>query len=558
MREKTRLVELDIRSGIFSNESPYVVGPRLMQATNCVFDYRYPRVRTNGSTGPWMLRHPLTFPITDLVTYTGAKSFRDIAFTANGGLPVAGNGVILLGCNASDQYEAYDTAGAVIPFTGGVGRFTLSNSNRRLGCSTWWASPGTNPNGGAVLSEGITVFSHPSGTHVYYLLDSGAGIRSLTTDVTNCPAGAASVAVHIDRLWLVKGDSLVYTNPFDCDTIDANNEIIIGGDGRCLIPGQLGTIDATGVPHLVIGHAYGVQVLDGDPNLGNAAMRTLIEGVGMESSHVAAVTPYGVFFVGTDADLWHIPLGMQEVRPVGYTIRDRLGINNVTGAIDTGLTSVVWFSPYLYVFPAGETANAYVLEPTRDGIAKAWGPVALSTLAPSGLTTRPGVVRAPSNNVNLHAPSASYVPSVHSIDNSPSSAQARYMAFDTLTTNTAGNAGRTASFVTGFLHEPGHQVQANRIILETLRVPQVNSADVTWTVRVSDERGNSALARRDATVPAPTAGTYQNDNIATQHFTLSNPLPAARAIAVTISCTASADLSLVRAFVEMHVTANQR
>ena len=558
MRDKTQLVELDLRGGLFTNESPYAVGPRLRQARNTVFDYRYPRTVPLGgpliANGPWMLRQPLTFPTAALTAYPNARSFRDIAFTANGGLPVVGNGVLLIGCNLSDQYSVWGTDGQVLPF-GATTRFAISNTTRRLGCSTSWASPGFDPRGGAALAEGITVFSHASGTHVYYLLDAGVEIRSLTSDVANCLPGAAALAVHLDRLWMVggtDGTSLRYTDPFDVHTINPNNEILIADRGTCLIPGQLGTVDSTGVPHLVIGNTNGVQVLDGDPNLGNAALRMLAEGIGMASSHVAAVTPYGVYFVGTDADLYQIPLGMQEVRSVGGGIRDRLGINNVTGAAETSLTSLVWFNPYLYLYPGGETSHAYVLEPTRDGIGKAWGPVTLTSaiVGASGQPSRPAVVRATALTGGFHAPSGAAVSSVHSIDTDPSASSARYLAFDQRTTVTQSLPGRTASIVTGLVNLPHHAIQPMRVLLETVRVPQVGGVNVTWTVTITDERGSPTSGVR---VPNPVLGngTFNVEILETQHFVFPQTLPAMRGVSVTITATTASDLALVRAFVEV-------
>lgn len=561
MARNVQLVEIDLRAGIYSNESSLKIGARLTASQNAVWGYPYPRSLSGPLLGPWFVRQPLTFPSRATVLYSGSTSFRDIAFTANGAL--ATDGVLLIGQNASDQYHVWDTAGANVPFAGGVTRFTIptiaGSSSRFLGCSAKWQNPGKDPNGGADTSDGVTVFSHYFGTHVYYLLDSASSIRSLTTDVSGCPAGAGALAVHLDRLWLLKSGLLYYTDPLNLDSIRTTSVVRVLGDGRCLVPGQLGAIDNSGVPHLIIGCASSVQVLDGDPQLGGglqADMRTLSVGVGMASPHVAAVTPYGVYFLGTDGSLWNIPNGAPAMTRVSDPIRDKLGFNVVANANDqdgSATGSVVWFDPYLYIYPGGNTHACYLAEPSAEGIKAFWGPMTLD----QDTGTREAVVRSPYDTFSTHAPSGAHVPSVHSIDVSPSSSYARYLAFDTRTAQTGSypsgsSVDRICAITTGMLNVPGHRIQVKKVLLE-VSAPPVTSAGTTveWTVSVTGETGSSVTATLALATPSPAAGVYDGNKPRLLHFQVPD-LPGKYYARVTIRATTEADLCLHRAFVEIH------
>jgi hypothetical protein len=93
VRDKTQLVELDLRSGLFTNESSDAIGGG--SAAGCVFDYRYPVQSHSGRSSDWPDARSPAFPTAEAAHRTRARF--DIAFTANGGLPVAGNGVPLPG-----------------------------------------------------------------------------------------------------------------------------------------------------------------------------------------------------------------------------------------------------------------------------------------------------------------------------------------------------------------------------------------------------------------------------------------------------------------------------
>jgi hypothetical protein len=560
MPRNTQLVTIDLRSGITTNESLLAIGERLWKSQNSVWGYRYPRL-IGTAQGPWMLRQPLGFPARAATAYTGIKSFRDIGFSANGSL--SAQGIYLIGANTSDQYSVWpETGGTAVPFAGGVTRFTVPTSSS-LGCSAKWEHPGYDPDSGAPTGDGILVFSHLFGSHIYYLLDGGTSIRSLTTDVSLCPAGAAALAVHLDRLWMLESGSVFYTDPFDITSIRSSSEIQILGSGRCLISGQFGDVDTSGVPHLVIASANSVQVLDGDPQLGGgvqASLRTLSTTVGVDSAHAACLTPWGVFLLGTDGNLWRIPPGCQTMEPVGDPIRDRLQLNNLTGAVDqdaTATSSIIWFDPYLYIYPGGETAHFYIAEVTSSGLTF-WGP---HTGVNDDNGGRVAVIRSPLSSLTTHSLTGAHVPSVHSVTITPTAGAAKSLAFDTRSTATGTypngtQVNRGALMQTGALNVPGHTVKIQRVILEILRVP-VKSVGVAvdWAVDVMDDAGAFfTLDRVPNTLPV--AGTYEQEVTTTMHFSGAQ-LPAMRSASLYVLCTNDGSLSIQRMFVELHVTPAQ-
>lgn len=645
MSRGTQLVELNLRGGIFTNESLAAIGTRLWKAQNAVWEYRYPRV-VSGITGPWMLRQPIIFANKTATSYTSSKSFRDLGYTYNSNITGTPPYIVVMGADTSDVYRCWKASGgSALSYDAGVGTFTITAAKKQPGCSVYWDTPGNYP-GGAVSSgtlgldydqatktitrasgsfvtdgflvgrtiivtnstrnngtytltnvaalvltvaealvdetvgtstvtsdsavsagTGVLVYSHREGDEIYYLMDDASVIRSLSNDVDNCPDGANALAIHLDRLWIASTPSasagqyslVSYTDPLDLSSIRTTNVIRIPGEALCLIPGQFGATDVSGVPHLIIGTSTGVWVLDGDPQLGGglqANLRQLTNGVGIPSPLAATVTPYGVFFLGTDGDLWNIPPGCQSVQAVGHPIRNVLGINGFTGAVDslasgTPTGSVVWFDPYLYIFPGGETSLAYIAEPSPQGI-RFWGPVTIT----NDLTDREAIVKAPQESA-LYIQSGSTKEGahlVHSIDVTPSGAAARFLTFDEYVAPTGSypngsNLGRASFVQSGLIAVPGHAIQVMRVILETLQIPKTSGNHTpVWRVDVIDHRGNSVMGTL-LPEPAPTFGTYGPFQIATQHFVIPS-MVASRGASVKVSVTTEANLALHRALVE--------
>ena len=418
------------------------------------------------------------------------------------------------------------------------------------------------------VGTGALIFSHRELDDIYYLMDDASVIKSLTDDVTNCPDGANALAIHLDRLWMATLPSgsggqfsyVYYTDPLNLNSIRTTSVLKIEGNVLCLIPGQFGATDVSGVPHLIIGTDQGVWCLDGDPQLGGglqANLRQLTNGVGIPSPLAATVTPYGVFFLGTDGNLWNIPPGCQAIAAVGEPLLGVLGMNGFTGDAD-GLSankptgSVVWFDPYLYIFPGGETSLAYIAEPSAQGL-RCWGPVTIS----DNLDSREAIIRAPRVST-LYIQSGAGKEGAHvinSIDVTPSSGAARCLTFDEYVTPTGTypngtSLGRAAYIQTGLINVPGHRVQVRRVILETLRVPATSTAITpVWTVYVIDDQGNSVQGTLTPE-PAVATGTYGLLATATQHFAIPGHT-AARGVSIKVGVTTEAHLALQRVLVEL-------
>jgi hypothetical protein len=563
MPRQSQLLELDLRSGVVTNESLYVIGPRLWRATNSVWQYRYPR-----ATVPRMHMMPQAVTLADAVTYTGATAFRDIGYTRNATIATVGGspniGILVFGAGATGYYSAwrYTTGGTELPFDGTAVRVPLAGvAAAAPGWSLRWDTPGTNPRGGGATSDGVTIFGHPGVVRVYYLLDTDTAIYDLSTDIgATCPLGAHAGTIHLDRLWLIQTASafasiVYYTDPFNLDSIRTTNTIRVRGRATALCPGQFGAIDASGVAHLVIGTLDGVYVLDGDPQLGGglqADLRTLSTTVGVLNAHSIAVTRFGVFFFGTDGDLWWIPPGCQDMRPVGGPIYDQLGQAGVSGTLQydwTSPSSLLWFDPYLYLFPGGETQHHWLAEPSAEGV-RFWGPV----VGDSDVASREAVIRQPLFDYLYHNVGGVDGLSMNSVTRTPVAGLAQRASIGQRFGN---NYHRTASVQTGLMNVAGHRVQATRVILETLRQPltAIGSATPVWSVTATDELGRSVTGSLHPE-PAVPVGTNLQTVTQTQHFALP-PLPASRGIAITISVTTEADLCLQRAFVELHTTPAQ-
>jgi hypothetical protein len=579
MARNTQLVEIDLQSGVFTYGSRYAIGARLVRSINSLPEYRYP-VLEAGYTGPWMHRQPQIFSQVDAASFTGGLSMRDIAFHHNTVLneePFA----FAIGANASNLVAYWrSSGGAELKFASGTPRYTLTPGQRYLGCSAYWSMPGIDPNPihdpKLVLDAGVgvTVFSHSTSPYVYYLLDHLSplldttvhGVRSLTNDVPGCPDGCTSMAIHLDRLWMLTGgitgsgiSQLWYTDQFRLDSIRSTSVIQVEGQGICLLPGQFGSIDNSLIPRLLIFTLTSVHVLDGDPQLGGglqADFRTLRIGLGARSPHAACMTPFGAFFLGTDGNLWNIPPGADRVVPVGGPILDRLAWNALSGVIDaeeTAAGSLIWYDPYLYIFPGGDIGYTFIAEPSFDGI-KFWGPMT------PAYGSRPSVVRAPLSNFSVHAGSVEQA-SMHAIDATDPLAGGnfRYRLLTPISTRTGvggTSEGRAASLRTGLLSVPGHTVRLRRVILETMQIP-VTSVPSTpvWSVAANDERGNVV---NGTLLPEPpiVAGAYSATTMNVQHFAFP-PLVASRGVSIAITATVEANLGLSRAFAEIQTTPSQ-
>ena len=190
--------------------------------------------------------------------------------------------------------------------------------------------------------------------------------------------------------------------------------------------------------------------------------------------------------------------------------RDRLGINNVTGAHrDRASRRSSGSTRTCISIPAARRRTPTVLEPTRRRHLGRRGdrsrsPVRLSGRV--GTTLASAVVRAP--RADRLVPRAVGRRCRACIRSTPTRARPRRVTWpsDQRTTVTQILPGRTASIVTGLVNLP-HAIQPMRVPLETVRVPQVGGVNVTWTVTITDERG-SPTSRRACPEPVLGYGTF--------------------------------------------------
>ena len=210
MARNTQTVEIDLKSGITTNESLYSIGSRLWKATNSVWAYRYPLVEDSYS-GPWAHRQPQTFYVpAGEVTYTGAKSMRDIAFHHN----------ILAGSNA----KLYPDATRVLS-----DNYTLSNTpaeyNQVINAQTLKSS--TSPMFFERFTSDVLVF--PSGATEIAAGDWHFNIYATTSNVT----GTNLMKVHVLRRVVQTGITGTFTGSGATRTFTASGGTpFVAGDAN--------------------------------------------------------------------------------------------------------------------------------------------------------------------------------------------------------------------------------------------------------------------------------------------------------------------------------------
>lgn len=408
-----------------------------------------------------------------------------------------------------------------------------------------------------VLTHGVLIYSHSEGNKIYYLQNNLSTIYDLTSAVTNCPEGASAMTLHLDRLWMGKAFSsyslITYTNPNDLATIFPENIIRIPGQVSCLIPGQFGAVDSTGIPHLIIGTYEGILVIDGDPIVNGglqASLRILSASVGIPNPNAACTTQYGTFILGNDAQLWLIPPGCQTMVAVGDPIQNNLGNDEADNAYPIG--SLAWLDPYLYIYPRGETARCFIAEPTGRSI-KFWGPVTMA----SSVTSRLAIVKTPAVPSLYSVSGSTGAHPIYSADVLPTSGTNRILGFDeycqpTGTYPDGTSLNRTARVISGSINIPGHLVQIRRVTVEYTRPPNTSGGTTpALDVSVSNMQGVSRQGYRYE--PASPAGTFLRAYVDVGHYTISNPFPHATGLLVNIAQTAEANLAILRVLVDIHV-----
>ncbi len=498
-------VEIDLRGGIYANESLYGINAHLASSGNAVWGWRYPQAESSFAgladpRPPFFLRVPTYFPSGDVITPTGGiHMMLDIGFT---GSAAAGRPRILIGTDSSDNMATWLSTGGPIPRAAGVAASSITFVSFPFpGCSAYWSTPGAGVN----INSPVLFFSHREATQIYYLEDSGTEVHSMNNDgIANTPAGASAMCIHLERLWMARAATgfrsiLTYTDPFDAETIRGTNFVTIPDQVNAMTPSTPGEIDQSGVPHLFVGCANSIWMIDGDPVTTSALRRQIVESIGVESPLGVCVTPYGPVFIGTDVQVYLCPPDGRNIIPIGDAVRNFLepGTSSAVSA-----ATVAWFSPYLYLWPAGNTGTAYICDLTNPQRPSWWGPI-----NKAGATK--AIVKAAPGGYSNHAASVSNIatPSIWAASEFAGTS-AILEGFDRFTlargTYPQGHeAARQQSIVSGYIHKEGHQVQLVRATLDTT----VKTVAYTWTVRVTNDRGTSTTGVLSSSTPI-TPGSF--------------------------------------------------
>lgn len=504
-------VEIDLRGGIYTNETPYALQSHIAEAQNAVWGWRYPQVDSSFTPDhlpPHFLRMPTYFPARDPITYQASPAmFLDIAFTGNNN--IVGGYKLIIGTNSSNVLRAWTAEpGIAITLAAGVATQVITPSADPFpATSVHWDTPGS----GAKITGPATFWSHKDSDVLYVLFDSGMTVESMQhRGVAAVPLKVRALAVHLDRLWMAQlrtGSSLTsdlwYTDPFDAETIRPESSVNIEDIVNVItasIPGQL---DVSGVPHLFIGCDNSIWMIDGDPSNTQALRRQIASSVGCRSPLGVAVSQYGVFFVGTDHDIYLCSTDGRSVLPVGGPIRDRININ-ASSLEDGGLrASLCWFAPYLYYFPSGNPAFAYVCDMTDPQKPVWWGPV--QSVAQNFSTI--AVTKATPTGSPIHAPTSFLgTPAIYTAGLLGSST-GHFQGFDRFTqalgTYPHGHElTRPQSIVTGYIGKQGHKAQLVRVTLQT----DIKTNPYLWTVTGLTDLTGSQAGKLSSSTPIHEVG----------------------------------------------------
>jgi hypothetical protein len=388
----TSTIEIDLRGGVYSNETGYAIGARLRPSSNLAWQPKFSAGAAQGLANYCMAPPPrLTFPATI------ALSSNPVQICGWGVGHNATNQTYALGFDNSSPalfkaWKVFGTGAGSVVGTADAVTASQSSANARthLSCAAYWEQTGdiTIPATGVGetttpthVTGGALFFSHPTINKIFYLLDSSGTTRSYTDDVSNVPAGAQALLVHLDRLWMAKDieaavSQVWYTDPFDAETVRPTNFLYIPDSVTALGLNTPGGLDASAQPHLVIGGRHTIYVLDGDPSQGNALERAIVFNVGVQSPMAMCTTPYGMVLLATDGQIYLIPPGAQQLVPVGNPIMDQLA--NFAPKSDSTLlvpTSLMWMPPYVYLYSQNDWNVGWMLELTDPQQPKWWGPI---------------------------------------------------------------------------------------------------------------------------------------------------------------------------------------
>lgn len=522
MRRKTQVIEIPLREGIYTNEAPSALGPRLRVSQNLAWQ---PAGHTDAFRRVFSkLSGFNATPFATMATPTGGtgKVSNLLRITDN---PGGAATRFVIGMQESQDLVVHNLVGTSI-YGGGAEFF--SSVPATSAAAAYFASPT-----GSFLATHY--FGHLGLTKLFKIV--GTTVSQFTP--TNPPSATygdyagqnGAMIVHGDRLWFSHTNRLFFSDPFDANTVRPESvyNFIPGQTVLALSRVTTSPVDAGAALHLAVGTFDQIHVIDGDPQfLESSVARQISQGVGILDQNLIMPTSFGALLIGTDGRFYMIPAGAQELVPILQTHNDLPKRFNETqvSLVDTTTASFAYLSPYAFVC-MGTLNDTWVLDfslgnPSQPRV---WGPVTFN-----GFDSR---VRLQADTLNRR---------VFAIETQAGAGvSAKIYKLDL--TDTQGTA-RTALFSTGFFHVPNHRSRVMRVGL--LVGSQTPAVDYTVILTLPD---GSVVPALPQTSPAATPGP---DKTKTLYFTFA-PFPTSDAdsLALTVVAGGAADCPAHRAWVEI-------
>jgi hypothetical protein len=430
MARQTQLVELDLRSGVLSNESGFAVGPKLRLSQNAMWQnyVSLDDIRRRIMSMPSGIQPT---PIYTLPNGTHSTAYRILASVAAEDI-LPSQGFLTAMETGTNHFLIYNAkTGALMSDTGTAVGDQLTAS----GSIAYWPD----------ISTPTVYMSHPGLGKIYQSTTFGTTQYTATDPPGDPYEGNAAMIVHLDRLWLSKNRFLWFTDPIDPTKIRSTNFARFDDHITSLFRASSSPIDAGAGAHLVIGLRKAVWVIDGDPTYGNGIQRRLVTGAGIADQRCVCETAYGAVCLLTDGQFYLIPSGAQTIEPIGMSVRD-LVRNFQFGSLTT---SMEWHAPYVYIMFA-DLNLVWILDFTAglSGPPKWWGPITSPTGSLEGCILPP-VDRA--GEMFLAA----------STNQAPLKVYEIKPSVDT--------ASRVCKLTTGYVQNQGHKVEIRKVVIETVR-----------------------------------------------------------------------------------------
>lgn len=444
MARDTQIVEIDLRSGVESNESGFAIGPKLRRAANAMWR----PYASQDNLRRRILSMPDGFSVGTLFLLEAGdhgQAYRALAAQFAEDVPPFFGVVTALEEGTNHFLVFHGDTGFLFQDTGKVAT-TLTEAS---GSIAYWAD----------IAQPTVFMSHPGLNTAYIYNGVGVGVYAPASDPGTPFLGNAAMIVHLDRLWLSYGRFAWYTDPFDPDTIRPTNFVRFEDIITAFFRASSSPVDAGAGVHLCVGLRNSVWVIDGDPAFGNAVGRRLVAGVGIADARCVCETAYGACALLTDGQLYLIPNGAQSIVPIGTPIRDqvvafkRFQVN----------TSLFWLAPYVYVCFADLNAM-WALDLSDPQSPRWWGPITHKAGSRQGR-----LLQAPQSGAGTTLVGAT-------TDAAP-------VALYPLT-NIVNTTGRATVLTTGYVQVPGHKIEVKRLVVESVR--RLDTKNLTLTTHTAD------------------------------------------------------------------------